>query len=198
MSLFRKNPSTAIRFTFLFVIAVTMLFFTQPVKADITTGLQAYYHYDDNTGTSATDSSGNGYTGTLLGGTNGEAWVSSPNTTFNYALQFKDNGGGVNSSFAITGSWTFSFWGTITSCPTYSRALSSKAGGMEIACYPTTFVWNIYDTTHGWVSSGYAAKAGWTHYVFTRDSSGKLRILFPSTSGSEFSYVSNNSRGVWR
>src|SRR3989344_558627 len=61
----------------LFYIISFILFFsvilpTAPVHADITSGLVGWWKLDDSSGTSATDSSGNGNTGTLI---NNPAWA---------------------------------------------------------------------------------------------------------------------------
>ena len=44
-------------------------------SADITTGLVGYWTFDEGSGTTAVDSSGNGNTGTLNGSMTGNDWV---------------------------------------------------------------------------------------------------------------------------
>lgn len=56
--------------TLMFIAMI--LIFPLPSHADVTSGLVAWWKFDDGSGTSATDSTGNGNTGTL---TNGPTWT---------------------------------------------------------------------------------------------------------------------------
>ena len=77
---------------------------TQPSSAD---GPVAYWKFDESSGTSAADSSGNGYTGTLV---NGPAWTSG---RVDGALNFdgtNDHVVTVDDPLDITGSLTIAAW----------------------------------------------------------------------------------------
>ena len=57
----------------LLAILFSLIFLFPPASADITSGLVGYWKLDENSGTIVADSSGNGNTGTLIGGA---AWLS--------------------------------------------------------------------------------------------------------------------------
>src|SRR3989338_10335151 len=57
----------------LLAILFSLIFLFPPASADITSGLVWYWKLDENSGSIVADSSGNGNTGTLIGGA---AWLS--------------------------------------------------------------------------------------------------------------------------
>ncbi len=96
----------------IFIFILIALFIPRAfTHADITTGLVAWWKLTEGSGTTAIDSSGNGYTGTLLNGpvyVTGNIWPYALNTDVNVT----GNGGSeVHVSDVPTGStWTISAW----------------------------------------------------------------------------------------
>jgi hypothetical protein len=91
--------------TTIFLISFTPLF----AHADITTGLVAWYKFDEGSGTTALDSSGHGYTGTL---TNSPVWTAGEIGP--YAVNTNTPGYGSSevtvSSVPLGSTWTAGWW----------------------------------------------------------------------------------------
>ena len=97
--------------------------------SDITNGLILQYTFNQTTGTTVTDSSGNGHTGSLTGAaswTNGLAGTQ--------AILFSSNSEVNCSSLNYSGDWTVSYWVYVISFPgTYDYAWSTTtATGFNI------------------------------------------------------------------
>jgi hypothetical protein len=162
-----------------------------------TTGPLAYYSFDEGTGSTVHDGSGNGRDGTLLGGT----WTTGK---FGDAIRFAAPGdagvdGGIEDGVlvdpfppAVT-NWSVSFWLLINASDLTAQGtvLSTEAtfmGGWEVNVTP-------HDATLGtlefafWSGSGYSSttcacvKLGsWTHIVAVVDGSSLLTVqLFQDT-----------------
>lgn len=135
---------------------------------DITTGLTAYFNFDESAGTTAADSSGNGYDGSIIGN---PAW-STAGGKVGGALDFDGTDDAVKAPNAAlpTGDFTVSAW-------VKPNNLTSRR------------LWYIVDTIgstdHKWGSpgdievrinntvsinevAGFAADSTWQHYALTR------------------------------
>ncbi len=108
------------RIPMIVVVTLTAIFFVAlaiPAEAAVPTdSLVGYWKFDDGSGTSATDSSGHGNTGTL---TNGPTWSASPTNDISftnpYALEFDGandyvDGGTIVADIAGASAFTFSTW----------------------------------------------------------------------------------------
>ncbi len=115
--------------------------FKTSVKLNVSPSLPiAWWKFDENTGTTAYDSSGNGYTGTLNGGSPG--WVAS-STNMGYALTLS----AVNTDYmeftpaitpAANSSYSISLW-----------AYYSLAGGVSMPIFTSTAQTGLYlDSTN--------------------------------------------------
>jgi hypothetical protein len=104
-----------------------------PVNVPPTNGLVAYWKFDDGSGASAIDSSGNAYTGTLVGGS---GWTSG---YYNGALSFNGSTNYVTTGFTMA-------LRDFTVCAWFNS--SSNTGGARIVdkSYPGGF-WMGHETT---------------------------------------------------
>lgn len=96
-----------------------------PVEGDVATGLNAHWKLDESSGTTAADSSGNGFNGTLVNMDGGTDWAPGK---MNNALDFDGIDDAVNSGYAPgmsynDGEWTISGW---------FRSNSTRAGNHTI------------------------------------------------------------------
>lgn len=119
--LFKKFALVNIVVVLVLPILIAMLWST-PVHADISAGLTAYYSFDDISGATAPDSSGNGYNGTITGsastvsGAVGDALsfdgsddtvdiphqlVPSETPDFSYSFYFKADAGGDDTQYLL-------------------------------------------------------------------------------------------------
>src|SRR6266511_1496066 len=98
--------------------------FSQATTGTISSGLVAYWKFDEGTGTTAADSSGNGNTGTLA---NGPSWTSG---IAGNALYFDGTDDNVtvadSNSLDLTNSFTFSAWVNPASAFTDFRSILAK------------------------------------------------------------------------
>ncbi len=118
--------------------------------SDITNGLILQYKFNDGSGATAADSSGNGYTGTLQGHA---GWTNGVNGSAG-AVSFPSNDGaftspdGVSASaIAYSGDWTISFWVYNYSFPgVLNYAVSPTAGtGIFVNYDNSAYTWGFYD-----------------------------------------------------
>ena len=136
--------------------------------------LKGCWKFDENTGTTAADSAGNGHSGTL---TSGAAWTtgqtgSSVNLDgVNDYVQV-----GAQSSFVMSSAASFSSWIYPTgpgSDPTYGGIIVNREGEYEIARTPNgTIQWAFANTTPGWnwTNTGAVAPLNqWSHLAVTYD-----------------------------
>ncbi|MGD0812279.1 MAG: LamG-like jellyroll fold domain-containing protein [Verrucomicrobiota bacterium] len=113
--------------------------------SDITNGLLVQYKLDQTSGTVATDSSGNGYNGTLQGNagwTNGMAGTK--------AVFFPSNDGASGSADGIasspitySGDWTMTIWVWNNSLPGAANYAATISSGTGILVGPSS--WGFYD-----------------------------------------------------
>ena len=97
---------------------------TQPAS------LIAYYNFEEGAGTTATDASGTGNTGTLMGGTSYSATVPTGLVSSNYSLNFDGSSGYVSiadsNSLDLTTGFTFSLWVKSTGAQSNRYLLSKR------------------------------------------------------------------------
>jgi len=106
------------------ILSMVFLTLSSAAHADITTGLIGWWKFDEGSGSTATDSSGNSNTGTEY---NSPSYVSGK--IGSYALSFNGTSQYVDvpnsSSLQITGNLTISFWiNNITSDANYNTVVS--------------------------------------------------------------------------
>jgi len=94
-------------------------------------GLAGFWQFDEGSGSTATDRSGNGNAGTLLSGTT--LGASGSNCKINGCLSFDGSGSGAVSvpdaaSLNVAGGFTISVWGNPTDLAT-TRGIMSKSNG---------------------------------------------------------------------
>ncbi len=144
-------------------------------------GLVAAYGFDEGSGTTLADASGNGYTGTL---TNGPAWTTGK---FGSALQFSasDDGNDTNDPRVVLGRTinipnlplTISVWVNPTDYADYRAILSKRdspiASNMRIDFGLSRGGGGVYVFTGSSNSFSYAPPLNsWTHLALAADSSG--------------------------
>jgi hypothetical protein len=136
---------------------------------DITNGLLVQYKFNQSSG-AATDSSGNGHTGTLTGSagwTNGLAGTD--------AISFPSNQGSASDSDAVTspainysGDWTMAFWVYNNSFPgTINYAVSTSLGA-GVFVGPASFIWGFNDGTTLLKGSSTLSAATWYFIAITK------------------------------
>lgn len=150
------------------------IFLSQPVRADISSGLTAYYSFDDISGSTAPDSSGNGYDGTITGGAVtvsgavGDALsfdgaddtvdiphqlLASQTPDFSYSFYFKADVGGDDSQYLLAQSSS----GTNNN-DCFSVAYDNVAGSLKVLT--TNAAQNARITSD-------IDATGWTHIAVT-------------------------------
>ena len=115
-----------------------------------TSGLVAHWKFDENTGTTTADSSGNGHTGTL---TNGPAWTTGQT---NAALSFDGvNDQVVNNGIAnLTNNFTISFWAQPTTTHEIDSENTTGIGGTSGQRYALWPLWHTNGHAGAGVSVG--------------------------------------------
>jgi RHS repeat-associated protein len=102
-----------------------------------TSGLIAHWKFDENTGTTTADSSGNGHTGTLA---NGPAWTTGQT---NAALSFDGSNDQIlNNGADVTNNFTISFWAQPTTTHQIDSESTSGFGGTSGQRYMLWPFWN--------------------------------------------------------
>jgi Concanavalin A-like lectin/glucanases superfamily len=91
----------------------------------LATGLVAFYRFDETSGTSAADSSGNAHTATLVGGASFAAGLQNDAVTMNGSGQYVSLPAGIVSGLSA---FTISAWVNLTSAPTWSRIFDFGTG----------------------------------------------------------------------
>jgi hypothetical protein len=145
-----------------FLLAVC---FVTLAMADITTDLVGWYKFDDGSGSTAADSSGNSYNGTIAGTA---TWVTG---AVNGALQFdgSTNQVALPSDANILGYtyWTIGFWIKNTNGAEHSAFGEGSSTGAGYA-YVTTYQDNMGYTSNGLAqSTNDITNATWEHWVIT-------------------------------
>ena len=160
--------------------------------------LAGYWSFDENTGITANDTSGNGHTGTLMSNATLPSWTSGRSgDADDYAIDFL--GGTANTGphvnlgnpvgLQLTGSRSYSLWLRPTALPTSRYAPLGKSysgiGTLNVNS-PGTFTQYYGGTattpntgSHATQTSIAAASAGtWIHVVHTRDSGGSTQRFY--------------------
>ena len=145
------------------------------VNATPGAGLVGHWKADENTGTTAADSTGNGSTGTLTSGagwTTGQSGAAVNLDGVNDYVQV-----GAHSKLVLTSAASFSAWIYATgpgSDATHGGTILVKEGEYVIARYPNgTIRWGFANSNPGWtfIDTGYVAPLNqWTHVAITYDS----------------------------
>jgi len=145
---------------------------TGGTSGDITTGLVGYWKLDEGSGTSAADSSGSGYVGTL---TNGPVWTTSgmigDAVTFDGVDDYIQTGSDLIDQNTVT----MCSWINPVSTASTPHILASNATRFFIANPP---VWAV--TSDGWTtvakSTASALTGVWQHVCAVRKSDGKATL----------------------
>ncbi len=137
-----------------------------------TSGLTAHWKFDENSGTTAADSSGNNNTGTLSSGATWTTGQSGAATNLDGVDDYVQVG--AQSSLVMTNAATFSAWIYPTgagSLAPYGGIIVNKEGEYELARFTDgTIQWAFANTNPGWnwVNTGYVAPLNqWTHVAVT-------------------------------
>ena len=108
-------------------LIISLLFiWPQACHADITKGLLAWWKFEEGTGTSASDSSGNGRTGTLV---NAPSWVPGMRGG---GLQFDQTDKYINAGSSIpldSNNWTIALWSYPTTFASLQRLIGYYGDG---------------------------------------------------------------------
>jgi hypothetical protein len=135
----------------IFIIIPFILFLISRANADITTGLQGWWKFDEGTGTSTTaDSSSNGYNGTLHGS---PSWITGKvgpyALQFNGTSQYVDIGNQPNLNFT-TGSFSFSCWFKPISVnsPIFDKTAAASTSGYDIVAGISGVAGNVAGRIH--------------------------------------------------
>ncbi|MES3030873.1 MAG: LamG-like jellyroll fold domain-containing protein [Patescibacteria group bacterium] len=172
-------------FVFVGIFSLCGIFYSPSVaRADITTGLVGYWDLDDGSGTSAEDLTGNGYTGTTVGG---PAWITGK---FGQAL-YLDGANTLGQSVGIP---------SISNSNTYSVSLWVKHDAVNgDASDQTIFILGVCvllwdgggpqrlrsyglgtypDSEMNYSWDAPASSATWNHIVVTSDESGNISHFY--------------------
>src|SRR5690606_13450370 len=108
-------------------------------------GLLGYWAFDEGSGLTAADASGNNYTGAL---TNGPAWnATTPYDLPGYSLSFNGANAYVGATPAIGATATFSFWATWNGVQSKMPfALGTGTPGPDVFFAFDKVSWNTYDS----------------------------------------------------
>lgn len=171
---------------------------TKEMPNSLITGLVAWWKFNDATGTSAIDSTGNGNTGTL---TNGPTWTNGPSG--NGAISFDGTDDYVavanpsNFNFERTDSFSFSIWVKVSSSATGNgksiinkQALTGNAQGIQIDAHSDNSALAVYlnGTTGEALNGGTGVNSFpanvWHHVAVTYDGSSNASGLKTYIDGS--------------
>ena len=177
------------------ILAVLLL--TSIAQADITTGLQAWWKFDEGSGTTALDSSGNSNNGTL---TNSPLYVTGKIGP--YALIFSPASSYVSTG-AVSGltltSFTFAAWINVTAYPVfsaYAAIVHNDIGGSPTGIYEESTSGFVVVAGGGtgvakWlIPASSVPIGGWHHIVATYDGTTYAMYLDGVAAGS--TYVDSN------
>jgi len=138
------------------------------------TGLVGYWKFNENTGTIAVDSSGNGNTGTLISGATWNVGQSGAAVNLDGVDDYVQVG--AQSSLVMTSAASFTAWIYPTgagSHATVGGTILVKEGEYVIARFPNgTIQWGFANSNPGWqfIDTGYVAPLNqWTHLAVTYD-----------------------------
>ena len=138
-------------------------------------GLKGNWKFDENTGATTADSSGNNNTGTLSSGATWTTGQSGSAVNLDGVDDYVQVG--AQSSLALTTAGSLSAWIYPTgagSLATYGGIIINKEGEYELARFQDgTIQWAFANTNPGWnwINTGYVAPLNqWTHVAVTYDS----------------------------
>ncbi|MDD3925233.1 MAG: hypothetical protein PHT33_01085 [bacterium] len=143
------------------------------------------WHFDETSGLTATDSSGNANPGTLAGMTSPDCWV---NGISGNGLQFDGTDDEVNCGNngvlnIANGRITISVWVKPASLPTTTSILGkwqSGTGGYSLATVNDDVILFIHDVSHILYAYNVLAVDTWTHVVYTIDNTVSGTIVLKS------------------
>ena len=124
-------------------------------------GLVGYWRFDEGTGATTADSSGNGNTGAFMGNPGAVNWVAGPNAAFNVAVNVDGSTGyidaGPSETLDITGSVSVAAWVNITSTAALTTGANQKfmvredlntGGGYKFSIYSGVPDFEVRDANH--------------------------------------------------
>jgi len=146
----------------------------QLLIAATSSGPQGSWKFDENSGATAADASGNSNTGTLSSGATWTTGQSGAATNLDGVDDYVQEG--AQSSLVLTNAGTLSAWIYPTgagSHATFGGIIVNKEGEYELARFTDgTIQWAFANTNPGWnwVNTGYVAPLNqWTHVAVTYD-----------------------------
>src|SRR3989344_3087277 len=149
------------------------------LSASLSNGLVAYYTFDEGSGTTAGDGSGNGNTGTLV---NGPTWATGK---VSGALNFDGTNDKVTTSgdFVGTSPLTISAWIYARSYGSgvSARILDNSKAIFRIGAYNNRLMFSSDGATYPHAGNDSMALNEWRHVVVTRDSSGIVNFYVNGT-----------------
>src|SRR3989344_1376303 len=157
-----KNPLLVL----VFLVFLGILVDTLPLSADITSSLVGYWNFDEGSGITATDSSGNNNTGTLV---NGPTWVPGKIGIGSLSFDGVDDRVTVAHNASLTpAAITISAWIKPATDGVTKRIIDKNPGYLirRLTNGAVQFI-------PGFINSNATAPSGaWTHIVITADSTG--------------------------
>lgn len=107
----------------LILITSLLLLLPKLVFADITTGLIGYWKFDEGTGTTSTDSSGNGNTATFAtGSVTKNTWLTPGKVGPHAVTGFTNNGSGTNTDYQIITTTLTTALNDFTACAWFNNS----------------------------------------------------------------------------
>jgi hypothetical protein len=160
----------------------------QLCHADITTGLTAWLKFNEGSGTTAADSSGNGYTGTLENGalwTTGHIWPNALQTDLNVTGNSVSEVSVAN--IPIGSTWTISAWSDFPLSATGQyKTMTRGANDHAILVDPSGNL-GTYQNTGG--SGFYGCLNGGLNFNVSSISAGWHMVTFTGSGGTEQCYI---------
>ena len=162
-----------------------------------TSGLVAKWDMDETAGTTANDSSGNGYNGAMAGGMTA-AGATAPGIIGN-AFHFTGNNRFKITSFIIpaTDKGTIAFWMNPDNLSSRQRFLGSS-DDYEVQYDGGSHITNELDVSgaSGLNDTSKPANGVWTHVVFTYDGAGVSQIYYDGVLNKQGSVVNSHPSGT--
>jgi len=183
------------------ILSIVFLTLSSAAHADITTGLIGWWKFDEGSGTTANDSSGSGYTGTL---TNTPTWI--PGKIGTNALSFSS----ASSQYVSVGShtalttvpYTETAWVNLINTSTVYPIIGGSAADYYQFRINTGGAPKVIDQVNGnasATSTGTVTAGVWTLVGFTYDGTNYVFYINGASAGSgtlNSSYLSNSTTQV--
>ena len=167
--------------------------------ADITSNLLAHWKLNETSGTSAADSSGNGYTGTYARAASNTT-VASPGGQLGTAYSADGTTDRIATSTVITpGPITVSFWANFNSADASGMTILRDNTTLQVFRSSTTLFWDFGGFVAGTsrISTSIASVDDkWTHYALTStgtSGSPRMEMFFDGSSATSGAYASQPS-----